>query len=173
MTDSAKSNLIDQGQGDHQILGIIELSRSCSGSDCTSGSPSFPNSVKIYLDPHSREHSCRLMSLGRQQCSREKPTQQRIQCSQDSFGSELILGEGLNITKAWEAGAAGRKKEMKANRTSEPGKIQRLQFPNEQELDLQLMASVAMCSWGHRSRWLEYPLYRDISRDTSKDLLAF
>lgn len=50
--------------------------------------------------------------------------------------SAALCAKGLNITKAWEVGEAGRKKGMKANRTSKPVKIQHLQFPYEQELDL-------------------------------------
>lgn len=59
-----ESNIIVTQTGeDDQILGTIEVSGSCEGSEPNFGSHSFTNMAKRYLGPRSWKHSCWLMPL--------------------------------------------------------------------------------------------------------------
>lgn len=55
--------IITQREEGDQILGTIEVSGSCEGSEPNLGSHSFTHMVKSYLGPHSWKHSCWLMPL--------------------------------------------------------------------------------------------------------------
>lgn len=58
-----ESNIIITQREDDQILGTIEASGSCEGSEPNIGSHSITNMVKSYLGPHAWKHSFWLMPL--------------------------------------------------------------------------------------------------------------